>query len=71
MAFTVKSIISCERLGLNKSFLTICSGDVFSKTCQYITFNSWGLKYISIKSTHDDLQKCILWPKKSIKGRKK
>jgi hypothetical protein len=71
MAFTFKSIISCERLDLHKSFLTICFGDVFSKTCQYITFNSWGSNYISIKSTHDNLQKCIIWPKKSMKGRKK
>jgi hypothetical protein len=32
--------------------------------------NSWGFKYLSIKSTHYDLQKCIIWPKKSKKGKK-
>ncbi len=74
MTFTLKSIVSCERLGLNKSFQTICFDDGFSKACQYVTLNekvySGGFKYLSIKSTHYDLQKCIIWRKKSEKGRK-
>jgi hypothetical protein len=46
----------------------------FSKACQYATTDEKvckNIKFVSTKYTHIDLQKCITWPKKSKKGRKK
>ncbi len=37
MTTTLKSITSCDVLGLEESFLGICFGHAFSKACQYAT----------------------------------
>ncbi len=58
-------------LGLLENFQKTCFGHVFSKACQYATSDEKvckGLKYVLIKSTYENVQKCITWPKKSSKG---
>jgi hypothetical protein len=63
---------SCEILGLQESFNGACFGPAFSKTCQYVTIDEKtckNLRYVSIKTTQEDLQKCIIWSKISRKGR--
>ncbi len=53
MVFPLKSVISCETLGLQKSF-GIYFGHVFSKACQYATTDEKmckNLKYVFIKAT--------------------
>ncbi len=35
MTTTLKSIVSCDMLGLEESFQGICFGHAFSKACQY------------------------------------
>jgi hypothetical protein len=37
MTTTLKSIISCDMLGLEESFQSNCFGHAFSKACQYVT----------------------------------
>jgi hypothetical protein len=72
MTITFKLIVKCEILGLDESFQCTCFGHVFSKVCTYVTIDERvckNLRFISIKSTQLDLQKCIIWPKKLKKGR--
>ncbi len=72
MTGALKSIVSYEYLGLEKNFQGICFGHMFSKTCQYGNVMEKvckNLKYVSIKSTQANLQKCIIWLKKYKKGR--
>jgi hypothetical protein len=72
MTTVLKFVINCEYLGLEESLQGTCFGHVFSKACQYGTIDKKvckNLKYMSIKSTKVDLQKCIIWPKKSRKKR--
>ncbi len=55
-----------------KTFKALCFGHVFSKACQYgiAEENVYkDLKYVSIKFVHVNLQKCIIWLKKSREGR--
>jgi hypothetical protein len=55
-----------------QNFQGTCFGHAFSKACQYGTTKEKvyrNLKYVSIKSTQVDLQKCITWPKKYGKGK--
>ncbi len=60
--------MSCDMLGLEESFQSVCFGHAFSnviieeKVCK-------DLRYVLIKSTQRDLQKCRTWPKKIGKGR--
>jgi hypothetical protein len=45
---------------------------VFSKACQYGTIEEKvfkNFKYVFIKFTQANLQKCITWPKKSREGK--
>ncbi len=73
MITMLKSIISCDMLGLEESFQGICFGHAFSKACQYVTTKEFfckDLQYVSIKSVQRDLHKCITWPKKSSKWEK-
>jgi hypothetical protein len=52
MTIALKSCVSCEPLGLEKSFQQICFVHDFSKACQYgITKEKVckNLKYVSIK----------------------
>jgi len=35
MTTTLKVVVNCEPLGLEKGFYGICFGHAFSKTCQY------------------------------------
>jgi hypothetical protein len=67
MITSLKSIVNCNVLGLKKSFQETCFDYAFSKVCPYATINEIfykGLRYLSIKATQRDLQKCITWPKK-------
>jgi hypothetical protein len=44
----------------------------FSKACQYAIIDEKlckNLKYVNMKVTQTNLQKCITWPKKSKKGK--
>ncbi len=64
MIGALKSIVNCESLGLEESFQGTCFGHAFSKACQYGT--AWekvcrNLKYVFIKSTQTNLQKCTIW----------
>jgi hypothetical protein len=55
-----------------KAFKELVSGMYFSKACQYRTIeqkNYKNLKYVSIKSTLIDLQKCITWLNRYGKGK--
>jgi hypothetical protein len=64
---TLKSIISYETLGLQESFNGIYFGHAFSKACQYATIDEKmcrNIRYVSIKATQANLQKCITSPKK-------
>jgi hypothetical protein len=67
----LKSIVKCETLGLENNFQRTCFGHVFSKACQHATIDDKickNLKYVSIKSNQSDLQNCITWLKKYVKG---
>ncbi len=62
MTIALKSIISCDVLGLDENFQSICFGHASSKACQYATTNEKlrkDLRYVSI----------ITWPKRFGKGR--
>ncbi len=70
----LKSIVSCDMLGLEESFQGTCFGHAFSKVCQYVIIEEIfckDLPYVSIKFAQGDLHKCITWPKKIGKGRQK
>ncbi len=73
MTIALKSIVSCDMLGLEESFQGIFFGHAFFKACQNATTNQEkvckDLQYVSIKTTQRNLQKCITWPKISRKGR--
>ncbi len=72
MTITLKVIINYESLSLENNFQGTYFGHVFSKACQYGTAKEKvckDLKYIYVKSTQADLQKCITWFKKFGKGR--
>ncbi len=72
MIGALKSIVNYEYLGLEDNFQGICFGHMFSKACQYGIAKEKiykSLKYVSIKSTQTNLQKCIIWFKKSRKGK--
>ncbi len=72
MTSLLKSVLNCESFRLKGSFHGTYFRHVFSKACQYGIAkekNYENLKYVSIKSTQTNLQKCITWFKKSGKGR--
>ncbi len=72
MIATQKLIVNCDVLDVEESFHGTCFGHAFSKACQYATMDEFfwkGLKYVSIKTTHGDLQTIITWPKKLQKSR--
>jgi hypothetical protein len=60
---TLKSIVSDEVMILGQSFHGICFENAFSKACQYVVMNHdffcKCLKYVCIKVTQGDLQKCV------------
>jgi hypothetical protein len=67
MTTSLKSLVSCNVLGLKESFQGTCFDHAFSKVCQYATTyekNYKSLRNLSIKAAQGDLQKCIIWPKK-------
>jgi hypothetical protein len=52
MTYALKSIVSCESLGLEESFQGTCFGHAFEKACQYGTTKEKvckNLKYVSMK----------------------
>ncbi len=58
MTTTLKSIVSCDLLGLEESFQGTCFGHAFSKACQYATIEEKvckDLQYVSIKFAQGDL----------------
>jgi len=58
MTTTLKSIVSCDMLGLEESLQGTCFGHAFSKACQYATIEEKvykDLQYVSIKSAQGDL----------------
>jgi hypothetical protein len=65
MTDALKSIVKCESIGLEEIFQGSHFGHVFSNACQYgTTYEKMcrSFKYISIKFTHVDMQKCIICP---------
>jgi hypothetical protein len=72
MTTILKSIVSCDMLGLEEIFQGTCFGHAFSKACQYATTkekNCKDLQYMLIKFSQGNLQKCITWSKKIGNGR--
>ncbi len=72
MILTLKSIVSCDMLGLEESFQGTYFEHAFSKACQYVTTkekNCKDLQFVSIKFAHEDLQNYITWPKVFRKGK--
>jgi hypothetical protein len=66
MITTLKSIVSCDVLGLEEIFQGIYFGHAFSKAYQYVTIEELfckDLRYVSIKIAQRDLKDCIPWPK--------
>ncbi len=64
MTNALKSIFNCESIGLEEIFQGSHFGHVFPNACQYgTTYEKMcrSFKYISIKFTHVDMQKCIIW----------
>ncbi len=72
MIIPLKAIVNYEYLGLEKSFQGIGFGHFFQRHVN-MAFEEENmckdLKYVFIKSTQANLQKCITWPKKLGKGR--
>jgi hypothetical protein len=55
----------------DESFETICFGHFFPNKCQYVIIDKFfckNLKFVLIKFTKSNLQKCIIWLKNSRKG---
>jgi hypothetical protein len=48
MATTLKSIVSCDILGLEESFQGRCFGHAFSKACQHATIEGKSLQILTI-----------------------
>jgi hypothetical protein len=72
MTITLKSIVSCDILGLTKKIQGSYFGLAFSKIFQYVLIDEKickGLKYVFVKTTQSNLQKCITWSKKLGKGK--
>jgi hypothetical protein len=72
MISTLKLVVNCEVLSVKENFHGTCFGHAFSKACQYATMDEKvlkGLKYVSIKTIHGDLQKIITWHKELEKSR--
>jgi hypothetical protein len=72
MTIALKSIISCDVLGLTKSFHGSYFGHAFFEACKYASTDEKvykGLKYVFVKIAQYDQHKCITWSKKSRKGR--
>jgi hypothetical protein len=58
MLTTLKKIVSCDVLGLQKRFQGTCFGHAFVKVCQYPTIYKKVckyLQYVSIKTIQGDL----------------
>ncbi len=58
MTTTLKSMVSCDMLGLEESFQGICFEHAFYKACQYVTTKEKfceDLQYVSIKFAQGDL----------------
>jgi hypothetical protein len=73
MTIALKVVVNYEALGLKESFQGTCFRHAFLKACQHGIAKEKvckDLKYVSIKFTQVDLQKCITWHKKSRKGSK-
>ncbi len=72
MTNAVKSIVSCNDLGIPKSLEGVYFGLAFSKACRYTIVDeklSSSLQPVSIKVVQSTIQASIMWPKKSRKGK--
>ncbi len=70
MIIILKFVVSCDNLGLKEPFQGTYFGHAMLKVCQYgITYEKVfvGLHEVSIESSHANIKKCIIWPKKSRK----
>jgi hypothetical protein len=66
MTIALKFVMKCD-----ESFETICFRHFPPKECQFVITNDFfcrNLKYVLIKFRKSDLQKCVIWPKKSRMG---
>lgn len=64
--------ISCDVLGLQDPYASVCFGHVMSKAAQYATTEDkvcMKMKEVSLKDAQAALQKTITWTKKSTKGK--
>ncbi len=62
MIISLKSIVSCNVLGLKESFQGTCFDHTFSKMCEYATTYEKVckcLRYVSIKVDQGDLPYCM------------
>jgi len=50
MTIALKSIISCDMLGLEENFQCNCFGHAFFKACQYVTIEEKVCKYLQYVS---------------------
>jgi hypothetical protein len=72
MTIALKSIVSCDILGLTKSFQSNCFSHAFSKAYQYALVDEIfckGLKYVFVKIAQFDFKNYIIRLKKSRKGK--
>ncbi len=67
MTFVLKFVVNYETLCLQESFNGTCFRHGFFKACHYATTNEKvckNIRYVFIKATQANLQKCITWPQK-------
>ncbi len=72
MITILRSIVTCETLGVTESFQGTYFGHAFFKACQYVIVGekvSRGFKYVFVRYASKNLQTCITWHKKLGKGR--
>lgn len=66
-----KLVVSCGDFGIVEPFNGSCYRHVLSKVCQYANFDekvAHRLHYVLIKSTHNNIQKCITCSKNPAEG---
>jgi hypothetical protein len=74
MNITIKSIVSCDMLGLEESFRALVFGIHFPRLANMLQTQEKvckDLRYVWIKFVQGNLQQCITKPKKIGKGRQK
>ncbi len=70
MTMILKYVVSCDNLRLKEPFQGTYFGHSMLKLCQYgVRYEKVfvGLHQVSIESSHANIQRCIMWRKKSRK----